>query len=71
MKCPMVLITREPQDCIEDKCYFWDSDHGKCKWMRTKWKNGFAMNVDILWHSMEDLNSYITATISFVNPIRH
>jgi len=36
MKCPMVSITRDPQDCIEDKCYFWDLDHGKCKWMSTK-----------------------------------
>jgi len=36
MKCPMVSITREPQDCIEDKCYFWDLDHCKCKWMETK-----------------------------------
>ena len=32
----MVSITREPHDCIEDKCYFWDLDHGKCKWMSTK-----------------------------------
>jgi hypothetical protein len=36
MKCPMVSITRKPQDCIEDKCYFWDLDRGKCKWMSTK-----------------------------------
>jgi hypothetical protein len=36
MKCPMVLITRESQDCVEDKCYFWDLDHGKCKWMQSK-----------------------------------
>jgi hypothetical protein len=36
MKCPMVCITREPQECIEDKCCFWDVDHGKCKWMETK-----------------------------------
>jgi len=34
MKCPMVSITRETQDCIEDKCYFWELDH--CKWMQTK-----------------------------------
>ena len=71
MKCPMISITREPQDCIEENCYFWDLGHSKCKWMSTKWKNGFAKNVDIQWHSMEDLNSYITATISFVNSIRH
>jgi len=31
MDCPMVSITREPRDCIEDKCYFWDMDHNKCK----------------------------------------
>jgi len=36
MKWPMVSITREPHDCIEDKCYFWELDHGKCKWMETK-----------------------------------
>jgi len=36
MKCPMVSITRDPQDCIEDKCYFWDLGHSKCKWMSTK-----------------------------------
>jgi len=29
----MVSITREPQDCIEEKCYYWDMDHSKCKWM--------------------------------------
>jgi hypothetical protein len=33
MKCPLVSVTSEPQDCIEDKCYFWDVDLGKCKWM--------------------------------------
>jgi len=55
MKCPMISITGEPQDCIEEKCYFWDLDHDKCKWMSTKWKNCFAKNVDIQWHSMEDL----------------
>ena len=31
MICPMVLRTREPQECIEDKCYFWKD--GKCSWM--------------------------------------
>jgi len=36
MKCPLVSKNREPQDCIEDKCYFWDLDHSKCKWMSTK-----------------------------------
>ena len=36
MKCPMVSITRKPQDCIEEKCYFWDLDHNKCKWMSPK-----------------------------------
>ena len=36
MKCPIVSITREPQDCIEDKCYFWELDNGKCRWMSTK-----------------------------------
>jgi len=35
MKCPMVLITRDPQDCIEDECCFWDIDPGKCQWMST------------------------------------
>jgi len=24
MNCPMVLITREPQKCIEDNCYWWN-----------------------------------------------
>jgi len=33
MNCSLVIISREPQDCIEDKCYFWDLDPGKCKWM--------------------------------------
>ncbi len=71
MKCPMITISRESQDCIEDKCYFWDLGHDKCEWMSTKWKKGFAKNVDIQWHSIDDLNSYITVTISFVNSIRH
>ena len=71
MKCPLVLITRVPQDCIEDKCYFWDLDHGKWKWMSNEWKKGFAKNVDIRWRSMVDLNTYITATISFVDSINH
>ena len=35
-KCPMVEIHREPQDCIKEKCYFWELDHSKCKWMQTK-----------------------------------
>jgi hypothetical protein len=35
MKCPLVSKTRETRDCIKDKCYFWDLDHGKCKWMST------------------------------------
>jgi len=30
---PVMAIAREPQDCIEDKCYLWNLDHGKCKWM--------------------------------------
>ena len=71
MKCPMVSITRDAQDCIEGKCYFWNLDYSKCKWMQTIWKNGFAKNVDIQWHSMDDLNSFITATISSVNSISH
>ena len=71
MKCPIVEIKREPKECIEGNCYFYDINTGKCKWMSTKWKNGFAKNVDIYWHSMDDLNSYITATIIFVNPIRN
>ena len=71
MKCTMVSITRDPQDCIEDKCYFWDLGHSKCKWMSTKWKNGLVKIAGIRWHGMDDLNSYITATISFVNSIRH
>jgi hypothetical protein len=29
MKCVMILVNREPQDCIEDKCYFWDVKWGK------------------------------------------
>ena len=36
MKCPMVSITAEPQDCTEDKCYFWDIEKGKCKWIETQ-----------------------------------
>jgi len=36
MKCPMVSITIKARDCIEDKCYFWELDHSKCKWMQTK-----------------------------------
>jgi hypothetical protein len=36
MKCPLVSITKEPKDCIEDKCYFWELDNSKCKWMSTK-----------------------------------
>jgi hypothetical protein len=35
-KCPMVAIHIEPQDCIENKCCFWELDHSKCKWMQTK-----------------------------------
>ncbi len=34
-------------------------------------KNGLVKSVDIRWHNMEDLNTYITATISFVSSIRH
>jgi len=29
MKCPIVSKTRETQDCIVEKCYFWDLDHAK------------------------------------------
>ena len=47
-RCPMVPITIEPQECIEDKCYFWDVAHGQCKWMSTKGKNRFPKNADIL-----------------------
>jgi hypothetical protein len=32
MKCPIVLITRESQECIEEKCYFWKEKEKKCKW---------------------------------------
>jgi len=32
MKCPMVQITRDPQECTEDKCYFWNGKEKKCKW---------------------------------------
>lgn len=32
MNCPMVLMTRKPQDCIEEKCYFWNEKEKKCKW---------------------------------------
>jgi hypothetical protein len=35
MKCPIVYIMREPKDCIEDTCYFWDLDNTKCRWMST------------------------------------
>ena len=71
MKCPLISITQESQDCIEDNFYFWNLGLGKCKWMQTKWKNGFAGNVDIPWHSMDDLNLYITVIIFSVNSIRH
>jgi hypothetical protein len=30
-ECVLVPITREPQPCIEDKCYKWDSEQNKCK----------------------------------------
>ena len=33
MKCVMVDINRESQDCIEEKCYFWDGKKGRCKWL--------------------------------------
>ncbi len=33
MKCVMIPITRESQECIKDKCYFWDKEHNKCKWV--------------------------------------
>ncbi len=36
MKCVMVAIHQEPQECIEDKCYFWDAEKGKCKWLAEK-----------------------------------
>jgi hypothetical protein len=32
MNCPMVLITRESQECTENKCYFWNEKEKKCKW---------------------------------------
>jgi len=34
MKCPIVSINREPQDCIEEKCWFWKD--GKCSWISIK-----------------------------------
>jgi len=36
MRCVLVAIHRDPQDCIEDKCYFWDKKKGKCKWLIKK-----------------------------------
>ena len=36
MKCVMIPVNREPQDCIEEKCYWWDIKQGRCKWMKTK-----------------------------------
>jgi hypothetical protein len=71
MKCSIVLITREPQDCIENKCYIYEIYIDKCRWLSTKWINGFVKNVVMQWHSMEDFNSYITAIIFFANSIRH
>jgi hypothetical protein len=38
MKCPLVYIAMESQDCLEDKCYFWEIKNGKCKWMSIKRK---------------------------------
>ena len=38
MKCVLDDIHREPQECIEDKCYFWDKERGKCKWLTKKSK---------------------------------
>lgn len=32
MNCPMVPVTREPQECIEDKCYWWNEKDKECKW---------------------------------------
>jgi len=36
MKYPIGSITKEPKDCIEDKCYFWELDNNKYRWMTTK-----------------------------------
>ena len=36
MKCVMVAIHRESQECTEDKCFFWDEKKGKCKWLTKK-----------------------------------
>ena len=30
MDCRMVKIDREPKECIEEKCYFWDEERKKC-----------------------------------------
>lgn len=30
----MVAINRESQECIEEKCYFWDVKKGTCKWLK-------------------------------------
>ena len=32
MKCVMVANNREPQECIEEKCYFWNKENKKCKY---------------------------------------
>jgi hypothetical protein len=36
MKCVMIANNRESQECIEEKCYFWDRGKGMCKWMTKK-----------------------------------
>ena len=51
MKCPMVSITAEPQDCTEDKCYFWDIEKGKCKWIETQWKK-----ITITFHDLKTVS---------------
>ena len=71
-KCKSINVIKkkmiECQDCgyvgdIFESTFFYD--------VIEKWKNWFAKNADIQWHSMEDLNSYITAIIFFVNSIKH
>ena len=36
MNCVMVAINREPQECIKEKCFFWDIEKEMCKWLSKK-----------------------------------
>ena len=69
MKCPLVSIKREPQECIENKCYFLEIGNNKCSWMSIKKKKEFAKKAIILRIRMVHVNLYITVKILFVKSI--